>query len=108
MAPGEHHAVDVEQLVSSMETILSSATFSIGPDSCIFSTPDILLRHNKKAYIPTAFSIGPLHHRQDYLKRTENIKLKYLQNLVSRTGVALKDLIGTVARIEADWHGRKD
>ncbi|PKI60367.1 hypothetical protein CRG98_019303 [Punica granatum] len=72
------------------------------PDSCIFPTPNILLRHSRKAYTPTAFSIGPLHHRKAYLKRTEKIKHKYLQNLVSRTGVALKDLIGTVAKIEAD------
>ncbi|PKI60364.1 hypothetical protein CRG98_019300 [Punica granatum] len=72
------------------------------PDSCIFPTPNILLRHSRKAYTPTAFSIGPLHHRKAYLKRTEKVKQKYLQNLVSRTGVALKDLIGTVAKIEAD------
>ncbi|XP_031382740.1 UPF0481 protein At3g47200-like [Punica granatum] len=102
MAPGEHHAVDVEQLVSSMETTLSSQSFSMCPDSCIFPTPNILLRHSRKAYTPTAFSIGPLHHRKAYLKRTEKVKQKYLQNLVSRTGVALKDLIGTVAKIEAD------
>ena len=56
----------------------------MSPRCSIFKIPTLLSRHNKKAYLPNAFSIGPFHHNNKKLKPTEKIKSKYFLDLISR------------------------
>ncbi|XP_062151591.1 UPF0481 protein At3g47200-like [Alnus glutinosa] len=72
---------------------------------CIFKTPSILYRHNEKAFIPNAFSIGPLHHGNPKLKATEKVKAKYLQCLISRSpspNTMLRTLITSIMKMEKE------
>lgn len=79
----EDLAINIEELAASLENVISDDLY-MSPNCCIFETPKILSRHNEKAYIPNAFAIGPFHHGQENLKRTEKIKYKYLRGLISR------------------------
>ncbi|XP_062151802.1 UPF0481 protein At3g47200-like [Alnus glutinosa] len=75
----------------------------MSPKCCIFRTPPILSRHNKQAYIPDAFSIGPLHHGGQNLKAMEKIKAKYLQDLIDRSPIPsmkLRELINSIQAVE--------
>ncbi|XP_039029198.1 UPF0481 protein At3g47200-like [Hibiscus syriacus] len=49
---------------------------------CVFKTPIILNGHNRQAYVPDAFSIGPRHYGQIHSKGTQKLKLKYLEGLI--------------------------
>ncbi|KAK9928030.1 hypothetical protein M0R45_025187 [Rubus argutus] len=94
-------------LTSSMENIASQNSF-LSNKCCIFETPKILFRHNENAYVPFAFSIGPLHHGKPHLIGTEEIKLKYMQDLLSqlkgsdpnRSATILKTLVEDIATLE--------
>lgn len=75
---------------------------------CIFEAPQILKRHNKKAYIPDAFSIGPFHHDKARLKDTEKVKLKYLHALINRSpnpNQKLSEMIEDIAEVEGEARG---
>ncbi|GMN18642.1 hypothetical protein TIFTF001_050818 [Ficus carica] len=74
--------INVEALTRKIEGKLSDKKLS--PQCSIFKIPAILLRHNKNAYEPNAFSFGPFHHGKENLKATETIKAKYLHDLISR------------------------
>ncbi|CAL2274664.1 unnamed protein product [Prunus armeniaca] len=52
--------------------------------SCIFRIPNILRRHNEKAFVPDLISIGPFHHGEKDLQVMEEIKLWYLHCLLGR------------------------
>ncbi|XP_062152883.1 UPF0481 protein At3g47200-like [Alnus glutinosa] len=96
--------IDIERLESSIKDMMSHDSLT-SPKCCIFKTPAILYRHNEKAFIPNAFSIGPLHHGCPNLKATEKIKAKYLQGLISRSGsldTILKTLISSIMEVEKD------
>ena len=80
---GDHAVIDVETLASNIERELSG-NLVMPPRCSIFKIPAILLRHNKNAYTPNAFSFGPFHHDNDQLKPTKKIKQKSLPVLVSR------------------------
>ncbi|GKV07941.1 hypothetical protein SLEP1_g19637 [Rubroshorea leprosula] len=88
-------------MASSMESRMSEDPI-ISPEACIFRIPSILYRHNEKAYIPNAFSIGPFHHGKENLKETEKIKFKYLQGLIRRTNPAtvLMACIDAIKQVE--------
>jgi hypothetical protein len=81
---GDGVKIDVGCLVSSIEDMMPRDS-PMPPKCCIFKTPAILYRHNEKAFIPDAFSIGPLHHGSPNVRATEKIKVEYLQSLVSRS-----------------------
>lgn len=102
------YAESVESdLKSSMENIASQNSF-LSTKCCIFETPKVLSRHNEKAYFPIAFSIGPLHHGKPHLIGTEQIKLKYMQDLLNqlnwgdpnRSTTILKTLVEDIATLE--------
>ncbi|XP_031282220.1 UPF0481 protein At3g47200-like [Pistacia vera] len=72
-------------LPSSYENLLAYE-LSMSSKFSIFQTPKILSRHNKAAYKPNAFSIGPFHYRANkQLEATQQIKLKYLRDLLARS-----------------------
>jgi hypothetical protein len=94
-----------EGLAPSIENMISVEYLFMSPKCCIFKTPVILSRHNEKAYIPNAFSIGPFHHCNPNLKATEKIKAKYLQGLISRSPspeTKLRDLINSIKAMEGE------
>ncbi|XP_059451130.1 UPF0481 protein At3g47200-like, partial [Corylus avellana] len=97
--------MDIDRLVSSIEDMMPHELL-MSSKRCIFKTPVILFRHNKKAYIPDAFSIGPLHHGSPNLKATEKIKAKYLQGLISRSPfpdtLMLRTLIRSIMEVEKE------
>jgi hypothetical protein len=94
--------IDVEALASSIERKMPNYLF-MSPKCCIFKTPSVLSRHNKQAYTPDAFSIGPLHHGRQNLKAMEKIKAKYLQDLIDRSPIPsmkLRELINSIQAVE--------
>ncbi|XP_062029916.1 UPF0481 protein At3g47200-like [Rosa rugosa] len=101
--------IDIGFVESDLRSSLDSIVFenSLLSTKCsIFETPRILFRTNEKTYVPTAFSIGPLHHGKPGLTATEQIKLKYTQDLISRVsqtkGTVLKDMVKWIACIEEE------
>ncbi|KAH0970723.1 hypothetical protein GBA52_022879 [Prunus armeniaca] len=52
---------DVELIVSSIRGKLLQDPPSTAR-SCIFRIPDVLRRHNEKAFVPNLVSIGPFQH----------------------------------------------
>jgi hypothetical protein len=102
---GDSVRVDIDRLTSSIEDMVSHDLI-MPAKCCIFKTPAILYRHNEKAFIPDAFSIGPLHHGFSNLKSTEKIKAKYLKSLISRLSYSphtdLRTLISSITDMEKD------
>ncbi|KAF4385768.1 hypothetical protein F8388_010324 [Cannabis sativa] len=76
--------INVDAVVTKLASMISKDDLCRSSKCCIFKVPRILLRHNPKAYTPIAFSIGPFHYGEEHLRDTQNIKLKYLYDLVSR------------------------
>ncbi|KAF2305959.1 hypothetical protein P3X46_032651 [Hevea brasiliensis] len=98
----ENVAINIEEIAAFLENVVSDDLY-MSPNCCIFETPKILSRHNTKAYVPNAFAIGPLHHGQENLKRTEKIKFKYLRGLISRAQnpeKRMREFIGEIMKIE--------
>jgi hypothetical protein len=95
--------IDIDCLESSIKDMMPHVSLR-PPKCCIFKTHVILYRHNEKAYIPDAFSIGPLHHGCPNLKATEKIKAKYLQGLISRSHYPelLRTLIKSIMEVEKE------
>ncbi|KAK3183783.1 hypothetical protein Dsin_031069 [Dipteronia sinensis] len=98
-----HVAINIESVATSFENHMSE-NLIMSPNCCIFKTPKILYRHNKKAYEPNAFSIGPFHYGKDQLNPAQKIKLKYLQGLLSRSisqkEQLLRQLIAAIREVE--------
>ncbi|KAL6194860.1 hypothetical protein ACLB2K_035935 [Fragaria x ananassa] len=67
---------------------------------CIFRVPQVLRRHNPKAYTPDVVSIGPFHHGGTPFQRMEKVKQWYLRNLLSRMNISLRLLIEEIIRVE--------
>ena len=96
--------IDIGRLESSIKDMMPPHLLVL-PKHCIFKTPVILKRHNKKAYIPNTFSIGPLHHDNPNLKATEKMKVKYLGGLISRSDCSdemLGTLISSITEVEKE------
>ncbi|XP_038715035.1 UPF0481 protein At3g47200-like [Tripterygium wilfordii] len=96
--------IDVDSLASSLHKLMPQS-LSVSQQCSIFKIPGILKRHNPEAYVPNAFSIGPWHHDQKNLKPAEEIKLNYLQRLISRSRSPekrLKEFIEAIAKVEKD------
>ncbi|KAK9928028.1 hypothetical protein M0R45_025185 [Rubus argutus] len=90
-------------LRSSMDDIVSENSM-LSTRCCIFQTPKLLFRNNERSFLPIAFSIGPLHHGKPDLAETEQIKLKYTQDLITRVSewndTILKDLVEEITSLE--------
>ncbi|GKV41400.1 hypothetical protein SLEP1_g48942 [Rubroshorea leprosula] len=94
---------EIESMASNMRSKMKGDTVS-SSTPCIFRIPSILRRHNKEAYIPNAFSIGPFHHGEKDLEDKEKIKFDYLQGLLYRTRdpeTTLMKCIGEITNYEA-------
>ncbi|KAG8634921.1 UPF0481 protein At3g47200 isoform X2 [Manihot esculenta] len=101
---GNHISINVDSLASSFKEMMSQ-NLSMSEKCCIFKIPHILQRHNEKAYVPNAFSIGPWYHHKPKLKPTEKVKLKYLHGLLSKAPCSekmLKEFIKAIWEIEED------
>ncbi|XP_040996686.1 UPF0481 protein At3g47200-like isoform X1 [Juglans microcarpa x Juglans regia] len=104
---GDSVIINIEGLAYSIEETMFHDSL-VPPKSCIFKIPNILYRQNEKAFIPDAFSFGPLHHGHPNLKAVEKIKLQYLQCLISRlhtseTGkIRVIDLIKSIEELERE------
>ncbi|KAG7986482.1 hypothetical protein I3843_03G083400 [Carya illinoinensis] len=102
-----HVGIDVGSLTSSLLGKMSKSP-SMSSRCCIFEAPQILKRHNEKAYIPDAFSIGPFHHDKARLKDTEKVKLEYLHALINRSPnptQKLGEMIEDIAEVEGEARG---
>ncbi|XVE84133.1 hypothetical protein DITRI_Ditri16bG0145100 [Diplodiscus trichospermus] len=80
----ESVVINVESLASSLKGKLKNASIYMPSSYCIFKTPSILFRHSENSFRPNSFSIGPIHHGKETLVATERIKIKYLNDLLSR------------------------
>ncbi|KAM5552973.1 UPF0481 protein [Rosa sericea] len=90
---------DVEALQDRMmENLCRDLPFS--DICCIFRVPEVLRRHNPKAYTPDVVSIGPFHRGGEPFQRMEIVKQWYLHNLLSRMNISLKLLIEGIFRDE--------
>ncbi|XP_008242396.1 PREDICTED: UPF0481 protein At3g47200-like [Prunus mume] len=71
--------------------------------SCIFRIPNVLRRHNEKAFVPDLISIGPFHHGEKDLQVMEEIKLWYLHCLLGRnptSETSLEYLVDAIRSME--------
>ncbi|CAL8171917.1 unnamed protein product [Prunus armeniaca] len=71
--------------------------------SCIFRIPNVLRRHNEKAFVPDLISIGPFHHGEKDLQAMEEIKLWYLHCLLDRnptSETSLENLVEAIKSME--------
>ncbi|KAJ4718668.1 hypothetical protein OWV82_010318 [Melia azedarach] len=59
-------------------------------DCSIFRVPEVLLRQNASAHEPILVSIGPYHHGKEGLQAMEALKLRYLYDLLSQKGRAVR------------------
>lgn len=96
--------VDVDTLAADLKNMMSN-NLSMSSRHCIFKVPNILRRHNPKAYEPNGFSIGPFHYNAPHLKATQKIKLKYLHGLISRfpdPEKTLRDFTAAISEIREE------
>ncbi|GKV16893.1 hypothetical protein SLEP1_g27463 [Rubroshorea leprosula] len=73
-----------ESIAAELELLISSNKPTASRESSIFRIPNILSKHNKKAYLPNAFSFGPWHHDECNLQSTQALKINYLKGLLNR------------------------
>lgn len=101
-------AINIEGLASSIEVTMSHDLLPLSPKCCIFKTPNTIQRQKEKAFIPAAFSFGPLHHGHLKLNAAENIKAMYLRGLISRLSrwetrkEMLVDFIASIKAVEKE------
>ncbi|XP_041006004.1 UPF0481 protein At3g47200-like [Juglans microcarpa x Juglans regia] len=91
--------------ITSLIKFTISQELSMLPKPSIFRAPTILYRLNPQAYIPDAFSFGPLHHDKPNLKPAEKIKARYLRGLISRSpspDTKLRELVRSIEAVERE------
>ncbi|KAI5320183.1 hypothetical protein L3X38_039891 [Prunus dulcis] len=94
----------VELIVSSIRGKLHQNPPSTAR-SCIFRIPNVLHRHNEKAFVPNLVSIGPFQHGKKNLKVMQEIKLWYLHCLLDRkptSETSLEYLVEAIKSMEQD------
>ncbi|GMN26644.1 hypothetical protein TIFTF001_046074 [Ficus carica] len=102
-ARGDHITIEVDALANELKNTMRTTNLTMSPQRCIFKVPNILERHNPKAYAPNAFSIGPYHYGEEHLQATQKIKLKYLHDLVfsfEDPDTVLRTLIGAISKVQ--------
>ncbi|XP_062094271.1 UPF0481 protein At3g47200-like [Humulus lupulus] len=98
-------ATELEKMISDNVPILPKRS-----PSCIFRVPNILSRHNPKAYEPSGFSIGPFHYNKPNLKATQKIKMRYLRELIisrfpnTNPKTKLRDLMEAISKVQKEAH----
>lgn len=69
-------------LASLIEKKLEQASNPFSVDRCIYRIPDLLRKHNEKAFVPFLVSIGPFHRGKENLKTMEEVKRSYSRCLL--------------------------
>ncbi|PON93748.1 hypothetical protein TorRG33x02_104510 [Trema orientale] len=98
--------IDVNALATDLENMMHD-NLSVSSRCCIFRVPNVLSRHNPKAYAPDAFSIGPFHYNKPHLKATQKLKLQYLHDLMSRfpdtnPETKLRDVTAAISEVRGE------
>ncbi|XP_047340961.1 UPF0481 protein At3g47200-like [Impatiens glandulifera] len=74
-----------ETLTERMDQMVSNLT-PIHPERCIFRVPNVLRDGNEELYEPKVIAIGPYHRGKPGLDSMEENKIRYLRNILQRTG----------------------
>ncbi|KAH7838741.1 hypothetical protein Vadar_030511 [Vaccinium darrowii] len=78
-----HYLITVKEME---DKIKETSNQTAGKESCcIFRVPQHLVQINEKAYHPQILSNGPYHHGKPHLSVIEDLKWKYLGELLART-----------------------
>ncbi|KAF5465137.1 hypothetical protein F2P56_015168 [Juglans regia] len=72
----------------------------IGKECCMHKVHELLRDVNKKAYKPTLLAIGPYHHGKVGQGFMEEHKLRYLQQMLERTGGSVETYIAALRELE--------
>ncbi|KAF5468172.1 hypothetical protein F2P56_012348 [Juglans regia] len=81
---GDSVTINTEGLASSLIEDTESHDLLGSRKCCIFKIPNLLYRQNETAFIPDAFSLGPIHHGHPNMRSTEKFKVMYLHGLITR------------------------
>ncbi|KAH7851031.1 hypothetical protein Vadar_006341 [Vaccinium darrowii] len=85
------HKITIKEMEDKMKETPKLLNHTAGTESCcIFRAPPHLVQINEKAYHPQMLSIGPYHHGKLHLNMIEELKWKYLGQLLDRTSNGLK------------------
>ncbi|PON93747.1 hypothetical protein TorRG33x02_104500 [Trema orientale] len=108
-AEGGDVRIDINALATDLENMMHD-DLPVSSRCCIFRVPNVLSRHNPKAYAPNAFSIGPFHYNNPDMKATQKIKLKYMRDLISRSPDTnpekkLRDLTAAISEAREEARG---
>ncbi|KAH7839000.1 hypothetical protein Vadar_033582 [Vaccinium darrowii] len=94
-----HYLITIKE----MEEKIKETPKLLNKTAGIFRVPQHLVQINGKAYHPQMLSIGPYHHGKPHLNMIEELKWKYLGELLDRTppnGLKLDGYLKLVAPIE--------
>ncbi|KAK6260916.1 hypothetical protein SCA6_015390 [Theobroma cacao] len=68
-----------------LEIDIPGEDFEVAPECCIYKVPSRFREANQKAFTPQLISIGPIHHGNTNLARTERQKQRYYKKICQRT-----------------------
>ncbi|KAH7837379.1 hypothetical protein Vadar_013160 [Vaccinium darrowii] len=80
------YLITIKEMEDKIKETPKQLNHTAGKESCcIFRVPPHLVQINQKAYHPQILSIGPYHHGKPHLNMIEELKWKYLGQLLDRT-----------------------
>ncbi|KAF5938387.1 hypothetical protein HYC85_022646 [Camellia sinensis] len=92
-------SIDMVRLVKSIREKLDKL-YSPSPECYIYKVPKKLKKINEEAYTPLRVSIGPLHHGKEGLEDMEELKLRYFNDFMQRSGKSLEELVKIMKEME--------
>ncbi|KAH7839280.1 hypothetical protein Vadar_002174 [Vaccinium darrowii] len=82
----DHYLITIKEMEDKIKETPKLLNQTAGKESCcIFRVPQHLVQINENAYYPKILSIGPYHHGKPHLDMIEELKSKYLGELLART-----------------------
>ncbi|KAH7838980.1 hypothetical protein Vadar_033357 [Vaccinium darrowii] len=82
----QHYLITIKEMEHKIMETPKLVNHTAGTESCcIFRVPQHLVQINQNAYHPQLLSIGPYHHGKPHLNMIEELKWKYLAQLLART-----------------------
>ncbi|KAH7837263.1 hypothetical protein Vadar_011738 [Vaccinium darrowii] len=82
----QHYLITIKEMEDKIKETPKLLNHTFGKESCcIFRAPPHLVQINQKAYHPQILSIDPYHHGKPHLNMIEELKWKYLGQLLDRT-----------------------
>ncbi|KAH7839063.1 hypothetical protein Vadar_034438 [Vaccinium darrowii] len=98
------YLITIKEMEDKIKETPKILNHTAGKESCcIFRAPPHLVQINEKAYHPQILSIGPYHHGKPHLNMIEELKWKYLGQLLDRTppnGLKLDGYLKLIAPME--------